>query len=79
MANIDSKTAETDPRNNALPAQFANRFGITVGPMMSRLFFGDAIEGTDAVMHTGIVLTTADLMELADTINDLIANLKGRS
>lgn len=66
---------KTDPRYDAIPAQFANRFDVTVGKTVSRIFFGDAIDGTDAKMHTGIVMTTADLMELADSINDLVAKV----
>lgn len=60
----------------APPGLFANRFLVAVGPAISRLYFIDAAVDLDGRPHTALVMTTHNLIDLADLINDQLAAAK---
>ena len=52
---------------------FSNRFYVSTGPIMSRIFFGDVMRmGGDAVYHTSIAVPTVDLILLRDLLDKLL-------
>jgi len=56
-----------------LPAVFINRFFLSVGPILTRISFGETIDGTDVTFRTAIIMPTSDAKELADLIYGLAA------
>ena len=59
------------PGQEIMP-QHVNRFHVVANPNHVRIIFGDAAIGTDATMHTAVVMTTADAQELANLLSKLI-------
>lgn len=52
---------------------YSNRFYAFVGPVVSRIFFGELMkDGGDHRYHTSVVLTTADIILLRDLLDRLI-------
>jgi hypothetical protein len=58
------------------PARWVNLFKILVYSNVSRIAFGDAVVGKDALFHTAVIMSTEDLKALALVINDTIAEME---
>lgn len=61
-----------EEKHDFVPSKWVNLFKLIVTPTVSRVAFGDAIIEKDAIFHTSITLSTADLKSLADTINKVL-------
>ena len=61
-----------------VPATFANRFQVVVqSDGLVRLVFGEVLDVPGASFHTAILMTRADVDELASIIQRLLGESKG--
>jgi len=70
MTNTEKKDLEIP--NQDRPSLFVNRFYAGVSPDMTRISFGETVDGTKTAYHTAIIMSTSDAKELADLILKLI-------
>lgn len=61
-------------KTKEVASKFCNRFTATVGPVTTRLAFGEAVTGVDAMYHSAVVMTTSDAKALAEMLLKLIGD-----
>jgi hypothetical protein len=64
--------SSTGMGGEALAPTYTNRFTVRVGPEVTRITFGEVVEGVEATAHTAVVMLTRDASELASLIRTLI-------
>jgi hypothetical protein len=82
MADTSEPKLTTDPSQVAglgLTPVYANRFSVTLNPVMTRIAVGEFVAGkpeTDSVYHTVIVAPTSDAVALANLILEIARHVK---
>lgn len=64
--------AQTPPAGRELPATYVNRFHVIVGPITTRITFGEALIGLEADSRVAVAMKTTDALELGNLLIELI-------
>ena len=57
-----------------MPSMFANRFYVSACGKITRISFGELLDGREE-MHTGLTLLTEDAVALRDLLNQLFPSI----
>jgi len=65
---VADATQGSEPEGREIPAIYVNRFSIIVGPVTTRITFGEALTGLDAAYRSAVVMKTTDAEQLGQVL-----------